>query len=560
MSFVVTSSEVVNDAARSLASIESAISAANAAAAVPTTRVLAAAGDEVSAAIATFFSQQASAYQALSSQATAFHAQFVQTLNAGAAAYAAAEAANASPLQTLEQEVLAAINAPTNTLLGRPLIGNGIEGTTNAEGVGTSGGAGGILFGNGGAGGESTAEGVPGGAGGAAGLIGTGGTGGGGGWGAPGGIGGTGGLLWGNGGTGGLGGPVAAGGAGGSALFFGDGGAGGMGGELAAGGVGGRGGWLLGNGGAGGTGGVLGAGGQGGPGSLLGGHSGATGEAGGQAAIDLEVEGARPKVYVAVGDGQMVQVSVDTGSTTTLIPLDDVDLESLGPSTGSGIYTFGTPEQETVVHYDTYTTSLNFGHGIITRPMTIGVITSETFNGVPDTPEGLLGVGANTTSLPHFQTSAVQQLPGILGQGVLINQPGEEMVFGPNPGNPFAAVSGAPITNQFQISVNGGAFQQTSGAYVDSGGVDGDIPEALVPGYSAGEYLPAGTTITVRVPGPTATGYTTLYTETVSASPDAVQVTAGDFNTGNYIFTQMPIYFSYSPTGGTIFFNLPSTD
>ncbi|MGV7507440.1 hypothetical protein PJN21_29550, partial [Mycobacterium kansasii] len=84
-------------------------------------------------------------------------------------------------------------------------------------------------------------------------------------------------------------------------------------------------------------------------------------------------------------------------------------------------------EQETVVHYDTYTTSLNFGHGIITRPMTIGVITSETVNGVPDTPEGLLGIGANTTSLPHFQTSAVQQLPGILGQGVLINQPGEEM-------------------------------------------------------------------------------------------------------------------------------------
>ncbi|WP_310777083.1 PecA family PE domain-processing aspartic protease [Mycobacterium sp. Z3061] len=560
MSFVLVSPQVVTDAAKSLAHIESTISAANAAAAVPTTRLLAAAGDEVSAAIATLLSQQASTYQALSTQVAAFHAQFVQTINAGARAYAAAEVANTAPLQTFEHDVLALINAPTNTLLGRPLIGNGSEGITDAEGVGTSGGAGGILFGNGGAGGESTADGAPGGAGGAAGLIGTGGAGGGGGWGAPGGIGGTGGLLWGNGGTGGLGGPVAAGGAGGSALFFGDGGAGGTGGELAAGGAGGRGGWLLGNGGAGGTGGVLGAGGQGGPGSLLGGHSGATGEAGGQAAIDLEVDGTRPKVYVAVGDGQMVQVSVDTGSTTTLIPLSDVDLASLGPSTGSGVYTFGTPEQETVVHYDTYTSSLNFGHGIITRPMTIGVITSETFNGVPDEPEGLLGVGANTTSLPHFQTSAVQQLPGILGQGVLINQPGQEMVFGPNPGNPFAAVTGAPITNQFEISVNGGAWQPTTNAYVDSGGVDGDIPEALVPGYTAGDYLPAGTTIQVRVPGTVEGGYITLYTETVSASPDAVQVTAGDFNTGNYIFTQMPIYFSYSPTGGTIFFNSPMDD
>lgn len=45
-----------------------------------------------------------------------------------------------------------------------------------------------------------------------------------------------------------------------------------------------------------------------------------------------------------------------------------------------------------------------------------------------------------------------------------------------------------------------------------------------------------------------------------SSVPDAVQVTAGDFNTGNYIFTQMPIYFSYSPTGGTIFFNPRSTE
>ncbi len=121
-------------------------------------------------------------------------------------------------------------------------------------------------------------------------------------------------------------------------------------------------------------------------------------------------------------------------------------------------------------------------------------------------------------------------------------------------------LSSTTAKNQFQMSVNGGPFQSTSDAFVDSGGVDGDIPEALVPGSSAGDYLPAGTTIQVRVPGPTETGYTLLYTQTVAPVPDAVQVTAGDFNTGNYIFTQMPIYFTYSPTGGTIFFNLPSAD
>ena len=72
-----------------------------------------------------------------------------------------AEAANASPLQPL----LNAINAPTEALVGRPLIGNGVNG---APGTGANGGAGGILIGTGGAGG----------AGGNAVLIGNGGNGG----------------------------------------------------------------------------------------------------------------------------------------------------------------------------------------------------------------------------------------------------------------------------------------------------------------------------------------------------------------------------------------------
>ncbi|WP_234712587.1 hypothetical protein, partial [Mycobacterium tuberculosis] len=33
-----------------------------------------------------------------------------------------------SPLHTLKQQALAAINAPTQTLTGRPLIGNGTPG------------------------------------------------------------------------------------------------------------------------------------------------------------------------------------------------------------------------------------------------------------------------------------------------------------------------------------------------------------------------------------------------------------------------------------------------
>jgi PE family len=56
---------------------------AHAAATVPTSNVLAAAGDEVSAAIASLFGAHGQAYQALSAEAAAFHEQFVALMNAG---------------------------------------------------------------------------------------------------------------------------------------------------------------------------------------------------------------------------------------------------------------------------------------------------------------------------------------------------------------------------------------------------------------------------------------------------------------------------------------------
>jgi triacylglycerol lipase len=71
-----------------------------------TTGVLAAAEDEVSAAIAAMFSAHGQGYQALSSQAAAFHERFVQALTGATGAYAAAEAAGAAPLAAFEQAVL----------------------------------------------------------------------------------------------------------------------------------------------------------------------------------------------------------------------------------------------------------------------------------------------------------------------------------------------------------------------------------------------------------------------------------------------------------------------
>ncbi|MCV7382862.1 cellulase family glycosylhydrolase [Mycolicibacter longobardus] len=92
------------------------------------------------------------------------------------------------------------VNGFINQLFGSTVIGNGADGTeANPDGA-----AGGWLFGNGGAGWNSTIDGVAGGAGGAAvGILGNGGAGGDGGAGAVGGDGGAGGWLFGNGGDGG---------------------------------------------------------------------------------------------------------------------------------------------------------------------------------------------------------------------------------------------------------------------------------------------------------------------------------------------------------------------
>ncbi|ORV07883.1 PE family protein [Mycobacterium celatum] len=95
MSFVTTQPETLAAAAGDLQGIGSAVAAANATAAAPTTGVIPAAADEVSALTAARFVAQAQLYQAISSQAVAIHEQFVATMSTSAGSYAATEAANA---------------------------------------------------------------------------------------------------------------------------------------------------------------------------------------------------------------------------------------------------------------------------------------------------------------------------------------------------------------------------------------------------------------------------------------------------------------------------------
>src|SRR5262249_46629190 len=99
MSYVIAAPEMLAAAAAHVAGIGSSLSEANAAAATQTTGILAAAEDEVSAAIAALFSAHGQGFQALGTQAAAFHAQFLQALNAGAGSYASAEAGNLAALE-----------------------------------------------------------------------------------------------------------------------------------------------------------------------------------------------------------------------------------------------------------------------------------------------------------------------------------------------------------------------------------------------------------------------------------------------------------------------------
>ncbi|MGO9381284.1 MAG: PE domain-containing protein [Mycobacterium sp.] len=157
MSFVLVAPDVLETAAADLAQIGSAVSAGHLAAAIPMTEVAAAGADEVSAAIAALFGAHAQEYQAAAARAATYYEQFVRTLIAAEASYADAEATIAAsvrgalgavnattqvfaegPIRTIGEAWISSplgrvldpiINAPTEALFGRDLIGNGTGST-----------------------------------------------------------------------------------------------------------------------------------------------------------------------------------------------------------------------------------------------------------------------------------------------------------------------------------------------------------------------------------------------------------------------------------------------
>ncbi|WP_083271240.1 PE family protein [Mycobacterium gordonae] len=133
MSYVIATPAALAAASTNLSDIGEAIRAATAAAASPTTGIAAAAADEVSAAIARLFGTFGHQYQLASAQAAAANDEFVQAFQSGAAAYERIEFSNAGLLQPLLDSPLATglmglINAPSELITDRPMIGNGADG------------------------------------------------------------------------------------------------------------------------------------------------------------------------------------------------------------------------------------------------------------------------------------------------------------------------------------------------------------------------------------------------------------------------------------------------
>src|ERR1700761_6838761 len=109
MSYLVTSPDALASTATQVERIGSALRAAGANAAAPTTGLASAAEDEVSAAIAELFGAVGRDYQAVLTQAEAFHGQFTQALAAAGAEYAQAETAGAALLGQTANAPLTAV-------------------------------------------------------------------------------------------------------------------------------------------------------------------------------------------------------------------------------------------------------------------------------------------------------------------------------------------------------------------------------------------------------------------------------------------------------------------
>lgn len=254
-----------------------------------------------------------------------------------------------------------------------------------------------------------------------------------------------------------------------------------------------------------------------------------------------------PIVYISINGGQSTPVLVDTGSSGLVVTMASVgDAAPLGSPTGTGSsgYSGGLSYD-----YTTYTTTVNFGYGIVSGPTSVNIVdaddaaTALAFFHQLGGASGVLGIGANAAGPgPSIPTTA---LPGELSDGVFLYQGlllgvAGVMVFGPNPLPVRTSVPGAPDA-YLNVKINNGTPTQV-GAIIDSGGVYGTILSSQIGGAS---YVPVGTRISVYTPDGVL-----LYSYIVTSRNRPTVITSGLINTGYVPFQHGPVYINYTAPDG----------
>jgi YVTN family beta-propeller protein/VCBS repeat-containing protein len=254
------------------------------------------------------------------------------------------------------------------------------------------------------------------------------------------------------------------------------------------------------------------------------------------------VYGTEPVVYVSVNGGARVPVLVDTGSVGLVITSKYVGTQQdLGVSTGSGASGYSGGLSYT---FDTYTTTVDFGNGIVSGPTSVDIVSSASQSAFAsfaarDGVVGILGIGPN--SYGPGPSSVISALSGDLNYGVLIDEQNGLLEFGPNPLAALVTLTGSPWTS-VRVQVGSGTIRQVT-TVLDSGGVYGTIPSWLVGGAST---VPVGTIISVY----TSDGRTLLYSYTTTASNSPTVTSDSYMNSGYMPFDLGPIYVSYVGGGG----------
>jgi len=138
MSFVNAITEEIDSAANQLGVIGAGISTQSAAVATPTSSVVPAGSDPVSALQSAIFSAYGSLYQQISAQAQAVHQQFVHMLSQSGASYSTAEATNASSASNPFTTLMTLLNSNTSGV-GYTGIGNFAAGSSDLLGLASGG-------------------------------------------------------------------------------------------------------------------------------------------------------------------------------------------------------------------------------------------------------------------------------------------------------------------------------------------------------------------------------------------------------------------------------------